>query len=990
MDQKGEQPDHSHGLNSSSTGSNTSAPPGQYVYGVNYYGPNIPPGAQYYGFDPHSDQRPAQPPVMVHQGQLGQPPTHRMLQTPIPPAGPPMGAMPEYPPAHGIPAQPPSFQRVQPPVVVDQQFTPRKPAPPAARGVTNQPRKRALTACDTCRVRKIKCDNGRPRCGSCVKTGNLNCHFRTDDQKDSASPDTSSVDILNKLNVLLKDVQEIKRAQGLDEGDAVAENDVKRRKKDEHHYHFDNCVWDMSLTSILRWGYFRKCLNELESNVNKVIGKLVNSYKNPNALPSANESFERKLEIASALEDLLNNYFSNFINSFFINCHTKVPVLDVLDLIESIEIYKILKKYDPKLTFITILDSYTANGNADELPQMYHEALKAANIENTTYRQEAYKSLCKSVPIVIMACALGAIATPIQLDNLSKFPSSTEERKSFDIGSISDAHTPNQIPKNLPQTRIGIANSLVSFANMITSAYPFTTKSSSIREVVFKLLLSQFYLYCLSPLPAYRAISSACQSMMYYLESKKNRDPYSVAHHEIKESKKEIVDRLFWTCLKLECELRVELSPYVPISGITQVIPPSPFPKIADPVTVEMRSDHSEASQLLANKYYDEHSWYYFLTEIAVRKVDNKMFDELHSLESVLQKTWDQESFYDDSIWVSFIKYLNQYNGIINSLSPSIRNFVLQEIDVDQIYKRMKKRKESKVRSPSPTDFDILDNLDDFLVDDDLLLRAQSESIMYIKTRIISSKLLLFRPIIYLILEDRISFMELLGAAMAVMKSNPPQSSVSFGSLDGSGTVIYSSTSHSDSNASDIDGGLDFYNLLHAPYHYQKQHPDEDFTEDIEYQTQDTDYDDTQSIAQNEFKLKNPPLTKSRILRIFVQHLISIPKLLIPKIGAHRHPGLWYYLRNQFVGNVYQFMLYMKIQEMVRGAMLDPNFQHFISLSSEVSSINDIGAMIEMLMPKQGMIAMFEHSLMLFSYWKEESKDCEIYYDYIKKCLSKL
>ena len=52
-----------------------------------------------------------------------------------------------------------------------------------SRVAATYPRKRALTACDTCRLKKIKCDNVRPRCGSCIKNGNLNCHYRTDDQQ---------------------------------------------------------------------------------------------------------------------------------------------------------------------------------------------------------------------------------------------------------------------------------------------------------------------------------------------------------------------------------------------------------------------------------------------------------------------------------------------------------------------------------------------------------------------------------------------------------------------------------------------------------------------------------------------------------------------------------------------------------------------------------------------------------------------------------------
>jgi hypothetical protein len=38
------------------------------------------------------------------------------------------------------------------------------------------PRKRAVTACESCRVRKTKCDNARPRCASCIKNS-LPCSY---------------------------------------------------------------------------------------------------------------------------------------------------------------------------------------------------------------------------------------------------------------------------------------------------------------------------------------------------------------------------------------------------------------------------------------------------------------------------------------------------------------------------------------------------------------------------------------------------------------------------------------------------------------------------------------------------------------------------------------------------------------------------------------------------------------------------------------------
>ena len=44
-------------------------------------------------------------------------------------------------------------------------------------GKTFRTRRRALQACESCRAKKSKCDNGRPSCGSCLQHG-LHCVYK--------------------------------------------------------------------------------------------------------------------------------------------------------------------------------------------------------------------------------------------------------------------------------------------------------------------------------------------------------------------------------------------------------------------------------------------------------------------------------------------------------------------------------------------------------------------------------------------------------------------------------------------------------------------------------------------------------------------------------------------------------------------------------------------------------------------------------------------
>src|SRR2546423_15137266 len=47
----------------------------------------------------------------------------------------------------------------------------KPPKRPASRAEISYPRKRAVQACRTCRVRRTKCDNERPACTSCQTLG---------------------------------------------------------------------------------------------------------------------------------------------------------------------------------------------------------------------------------------------------------------------------------------------------------------------------------------------------------------------------------------------------------------------------------------------------------------------------------------------------------------------------------------------------------------------------------------------------------------------------------------------------------------------------------------------------------------------------------------------------------------------------------------------------------------------------------------------------
>lgn len=125
-------------------------------------------------------------------------------------------------------------------------------------------------------------------------------------------------------------------------------------------------------------------------------------------------------------------------------------------------------------------------------------------------------------------------------------------------------------------------------------------------------------------------------------------------------------------------------------------------------------------------------------------------------------------------------------------------------------------------------------------------------------------------------------------------------------------------------------------------------------------------------------------------------------------MGTHRHPGLWYYIRNLFIGNVFQYLIYKKIQQMIYKATADVELQSILksqleqaqkenndsssssSSSQQPKSMEEIIGLINMVIDVKGIIASLEHSVILMEYWKLEIKDCQIYQDFIKKILNDL
>lgn len=815
----------------------------------------------------------------------------------------------------------------------------------------NVSRRRALTACITCRTKKVRCDNVRPRCGACIKNDIAVCEYVNEDQiKDITNYDSISYDILLKLDTIMDDVKSLK------------DKEVHVEPLQPVNINSDD-KWDISFVSILKWKYFRQQVPDFDKDYDELERRLLRLYGSPNVPPNIDIlSVEDKFSGLKVIEDVFFPSLSQCINSYFINCHTKAPILDTLNFVEAIELYRSFHKLIPNFSLLQLCEDFERTTLFNKsIGDLYWRAIEHG-LEDKPFRRAAYFTLCRHIAIIPLVCGLGILSSPVQLDNFGKYKTSLEERSDLSSSCLTPESI-KHIPSVIPRERLAIAKWMVTFSQVVLVFYPDLFKEGSIECIVYHILSNQFHLYVLDPVLGFKSINIACHNVMFYLDKRRNQQDEVIYNGD---NEQRVIERLFWVCLKLECELRTELSPRCSKSGITHVKSPGVFPTIPDSIIDDLQFHSKECIQI-ASAFDDKYTWYYFLTEIAVRKVDNEFFNDHFTNNSVVTQSWEQPKFYTESFWISFIKYINQYNGIINSLSPSIRKFILQEVDVNQIFTSVQRASERRRAKESPNN--ISSDLSDFLINNELLVQSQSESIMYIKTRIISSKLLLFRPIIYLILHDKIAFTDLIEGIVSLLKNPEPRN------------VPETATSaFSDLSSTNDEIVMEYDKLPEVPLYYQKTNIQEDFSH----------YFSNNKFDENYFKIELLPDAKKQIIRLFFISLQSIPKLNIPKLAAHRHPGQWYYLRNVLAGTLYMFLLYKKLQELLAKVQKVPELQQLLAHNPAIQSIGALGDALEGILSRTLLINHLQHCLLVYNYWKDEATDCLVYQEIINRCLATL
>jgi hypothetical protein len=123
------------------------------------------------------------------------------------------------------------------------------------------------------------------------------------------------------------------------------------------------------------------------------------------------------------------------------------------------------------------------------------------------------------------------------------------------------------------------------------------------------------------PLKAWMSFNQACTIFQTYLHTR--------ARQEATRGTRRLEQRLYWSCLKSECEMRDEVD--LPPSGLAKANHPDVFPSPPGGTPEPEASGEASHSPSAHRQADVEKSWYYYLSEIASRRLKNRILTVLHS-----------------------------------------------------------------------------------------------------------------------------------------------------------------------------------------------------------------------------------------------------------------------------------------------------------------------------------------------------------------------
>lgn len=167
-----------------------------------------------------------------------------------------------------------------------------------------------------------------------------------------------------------------------------------------------------------------------------------------------------------------------------------------------------------------------------------------------------------------------------------------------------------------------------------------------IRASQCHFLAGVYLMYTMRPLSAWQEFHSATRAIQIYLKGQRCQGvPQAPTAQDADSSlkKRRLEQRLYWSCYKSECELRVEMD--IPNSLLADFHYPDLYPSPPDapsPVeTVRTPGSVAHKGPSYRNQRLHEQCWFYYLTEITLRRIANRVLNVFYQQGP---QAWTEES----------------------------------------------------------------------------------------------------------------------------------------------------------------------------------------------------------------------------------------------------------------------------------------------------------------------------------------------------------
>ena len=471
---------------------------------------------------------------------------------------------------------------------------------------------RRKVACQTCRLRKIKCSLERPICSLCKSSGS-ECVYLTDPPKQTLEKVAET--LTGRLDDVSKQLEDLRSAVEANQGPRIEANHVARHYSDvaltgpavispgltlatppnsnkpiqEPSRDFSHIPpHRTSADTVLTWPIYDGKFHD-----NYLIQPLLydKDVADPHLHPGAN--LERDTySMLNLLPPLEEERIPSLVDNFLQNVHTKNPVLDVETLV-----------------------------------------FKSRDTATQGLGWDAWSC------VILLACALGSIAKPF---------GGWEDRSEHEVWSKS------------PSTQKELQQGENCF---ILACRRLGLLKQTLLAAQCHFFAGVYLMYTVRPMLSWQHFHQASITYQMYLKTTGRLTENlciidsSVLHPGNDNARKlsRLEQRLYWSCFKSETEFRVELP--LPQSEIAEYefpklfpsppSPPSPSqptlvedavhsnlqmmcsPTIASPESARGFTFHDPLSikSHAKNLCREEESWYYYLTEVALRRIGNRIIN---------------------------------------------------------------------------------------------------------------------------------------------------------------------------------------------------------------------------------------------------------------------------------------------------------------------------------------------------------------------------